>query len=44
VSITGGPSLPYGEIVNIIDAGKGAGVDKVGIVTMGMREAGRSRE
>jgi biopolymer transport protein ExbD len=38
--IAGAPSLRYGEIVNIIDAAKGAGVDKVGIVTEGMRKAG----
>ena len=33
-------SLRYGEIVSIIDAAKGAGVEKVGIVTEGMRRAG----
>ena len=35
--IIGDPSLRYGEIVAVIDAAKGAGVEKVGIVTMGMR-------
>ena len=35
--IVGDPSLRYGEIVAVIDAAKGAGVEKVGIVTMGMR-------
>ena len=35
--IVGDPSLRYGDIVAVIDAAKGAGVDKVGIVTMGMR-------
>ena len=35
--IVGDPSLHYGDIVAVIDAAKGAGVDKVGIVTMGMR-------
>jgi biopolymer transport protein TolR len=35
--IVGDPSLRYGEIVEVIDAAKGAGVEKVGIVTMGMR-------
>jgi biopolymer transport protein ExbD len=35
--IVGDPSLLYGEIVAVIDAAKGAGVEKVGIVTMGMR-------
>ncbi len=36
--IVGDPSLRYGEIVDVIDAAKGAGVEKVGIVTLGMRE------
>ena len=36
--IVGDPNVRYGEIVDIIDAAKGAGVEKVGIVTMGMRE------
>ena len=35
--IVGDPSLRYGEIIQAIDAAKGAGVDKVGIVTEGMR-------
>jgi biopolymer transport protein ExbD len=39
--LVGAPSLRYGEIVEVIDAAKGAGVEKVGIVTDGMRsEAG----
>jgi biopolymer transport protein TolR len=33
-------TLHYGDIVNVIDAAKGAGVEKVGIVTEGMRKAG----
>ena len=33
----GDGSAPYGEIIAIIDAAKGAGVDRVGIVTPGMR-------
>ena len=32
-------TLRYGEIIDVIDAAKGAGVDKVGIVTDGMRRA-----
>lgn len=32
-------SLRYGDIVEVIDAAKGAGVEKVGIVTEGMRRA-----
>ena len=35
--IVGDPTLRYGQIVSVIDAAKGAGVEKVGIVTMGMR-------
>jgi len=35
--IVGADTLRYGEIVAVIDAAKGAGVEKVGIVTMGMR-------
>ena len=31
-------ALRYGDIVNVIDAAKGAGVEKVGIVTEGMRK------
>ena len=37
--IMGAGSLRYGEIVEVIDAAKGAGVEKVGIVTEGMRKA-----
>jgi biopolymer transport protein TolR len=32
-------TLRYGEIVAVIDAAKGAGVEKVGIVTEGMKRA-----
>jgi biopolymer transport protein ExbD len=32
-------TLHYGDIVAVIDAAKGAGVEKVGIVTEGMRKA-----
>jgi biopolymer transport protein TolR len=32
-------SLRYGDIVDVIDAAKGAGVEKVGIVTDGMKRA-----
>ena len=39
--IIGAGNLRYGDIVEVIDAAKGAGVEKVGIVTEGMRrEAG----
>lgn len=36
--IVGDPGLRYGEVIAVIDAAKGAGVDKVGIVTEGMRK------
>ncbi len=35
--IAGDGSLRYGEIIAVIDAAKGAGIEKVGIVTEGMR-------
>lgn len=38
--LVGAPTLRYGEVVAVIDAARGAGVDKVGIVTEGMRKAG----
>jgi len=37
--IVGDGNLRYGDIVYVIDAAKGAGVEKVGIVTEGMRRA-----
>jgi biopolymer transport protein ExbD len=37
--IMGAGTLRYGEIVEVIDVAKGAGVEKVGIVTEGMRRA-----
>ena len=40
--INGDETLRYGEIIEVIDAAKGAGVDKVGIVTTGMKNAGRA--
>ena len=40
--IIGAPTLPYGNIVQAIDAARGAGVDKVGIVTEGQRTGGGS--
>jgi biopolymer transport protein TolR len=40
--IIGDPTLRYAEIIAVIDAAKGAGVDKVGIVTEGMRKGDSS--
>jgi len=39
--IAGDGSLRYGEIVAVIDASKGAGVSRVGIITDGMRRSVR---
>ena len=36
--IAGAGSLRYGDIVAVVDAGKGAGVERVGIITEGMRQ------
>jgi biopolymer transport protein ExbD len=36
-------TLRYGDIVFVIDAAKGAGVEKVGIVTEGMRRAAQQQ-
>jgi biopolymer transport protein ExbD len=38
--IMGAGTLLYKDIIDVIDAAKGAGVEKVGIVTEGMRKAG----
>ena len=37
--ITAAGTLRYGEVVDVIDAAKGAGVQRVGIITTGMRRA-----
>ncbi len=37
IFVIGAGTLRYKDIVNVIDAAKGAGVDKIGIVTEGMR-------
>jgi len=36
--IAGAGTLRYGDIVAVVDAGKGAGVERVGIITEGMRQ------
>ena len=41
--IMGAGTLRYKDIIQVIDAGKGAGVEKVGIVTDGMRKAGGAK-
>ena len=39
IFITADATLKYGDVVDVIDAAKGAGVRRVGIVTEGMRRA-----
>ncbi len=39
IFITAAGTLRYGDVVEVIDAAKGAGVQRVGIVTDGMRRA-----
>ncbi len=39
--VIGDASLRYGKIIDVLDAAKGAGVDRVGIVTDGMRNSTR---
>jgi biopolymer transport protein ExbD len=41
--IVGDGGLPYSEIIYVIDSAKGAGVEKVGIVTEGMRKAAQGK-
>ena len=40
IFIMGAPTLPYRNIVSVIDAAKGAGVNRVGIITEAMRKRG----
>ena len=42
MSIAADGGLRYGDIVEVIDAAKGAGVEKVGIITEGMRKAAQA--
>jgi biopolymer transport protein ExbD len=37
--IMGAGTLRYSDIIDVLDAAKGAGVERVGIVTDGMRRA-----
>jgi biopolymer transport protein TolR len=37
--ITAASTLRYGDVIDVIDAAKGAGVQRVGIITDGMRRA-----
>jgi biopolymer transport protein ExbD len=42
--VAGAASLRYQSIVDVLDAAKGAGVDRVGIITTGMIREARSRD
>ncbi len=39
IYIAAAGSLPYSAIVDVMDAAKGAGVDRVGVITEGMRRS-----
>ena len=43
IFIAGAPSLRYKAIIGVLDAAKGAGVDRVGIITEGMRRGTKSQ-
>jgi biopolymer transport protein TolR len=40
--VMGAGALRYGDVVEVIDVAKGAGVERIGIVTEGMRQAART--
>jgi len=37
--VKGDPTLPFGEVAQIIDIAKGAGLDKIGLITKALEEA-----
>ena len=37
--VSGDPSLPFGEVAQIIDIAKGAGIDKIGLIPKPLQEA-----
>jgi len=38
VFIKGDPTLPFGEVADLIDISKGAGIDKIGLITKMLEE------
>ena len=42
--LMGDGELPYGKVIHAIDVAKGAGVDRVGVVTESMRKTGRQED
>lgn len=41
IYVSAAGSLPYGAIIDVMDAAKGAGVQRMGVITEGMRKANR---
>ena len=41
IFVSGDPSLPFGEVAQIIDIAKGAGIDKIGLIPKPLEEAGQ---
>ena len=41
--LAGASSLPYGEVMSLIDIAKGSGVERLGVITPGMRAAAEGR-
>lgn len=37
--VRGAPSLDYGDVARVIDIGKGAGVDKIGLITEDLEQS-----
>jgi biopolymer transport protein TolR len=37
--VSGDPSLPFGEVAQVIDIAKGAGIDKIGLIPKPLEEA-----
>jgi biopolymer transport protein ExbD len=39
IYVSAAGTLPYGAIIDVMDAAKGAGVERMGVITDGMRRA-----
>jgi biopolymer transport protein ExbD len=40
--VSGDATLPYGDVIVLLDAARGAGVERVGVITEGMRRQARN--
>ena len=40
IFVKGDPTLPFSEVANLIDIAKGAGIDKIGLITEKLEEQG----